>query len=163
MVVADRTIFRDWLRAGMPVLLLAHGLALAGDDRVLAETARRLGMLIDVVDQHARSGCDSGRPNEQLICGTHGLVVEELELERVHGALVSELQDPDARAKLVAAQDAWSAFRDKACAFEADGYSRSRDLDSVIAGCKASYTHVRTEQLKAFLGCGGRYGCPGLK
>jgi uncharacterized protein YecT (DUF1311 family) len=144
-------------------LLLAPGLASAGDDPALAETARRLGMPVQVVTQYHRSGCDSARASEQLICGSYELVVEELELERIRGALVTELQDPVAQARLAAAQAAWSTFRDKACAFEADGYSRSSDLDSVIASCKATYTHARTEQLKGLLGCGGRYGCPGVK
>lgn len=151
------------MRALIALLGLVHGVALAGEDPALAETARRLQLSIEVVAQHAHTGCDSGRTNEQLICGFYGLVVEELELERVHGALVSELQDTDALAKLASAQEAWSAFRDKACTFEVDGYSQSRDLGSVIASCKATYTHARTEQLKVFLGCGERYGCPGLK
>ena len=88
-----------------------HGLALADEDPALAETSRRLGMPIDIVRQHHRGGCESGRPNEQFICGSYRLVVEERALAQVHGTLVSELGDTAAAAKLAAAQQAWAAGR----------------------------------------------------
>jgi uncharacterized protein YecT (DUF1311 family) len=120
-------------------------------------------MPIEIVQPHHQSGCDSGRPNEQFICASYDLTVAEIELDRVHGMLVSELQDTESVAKLASAQKAWNAFKDAACIFDADGYSRSRDLDTVVAGCKAAYTRARSEDLKKFLGCGERYGCPGYK
>jgi len=142
---------------------LVHAFAIAGEDPALAETARRLQMPVEVVKQHYQAGCDSGRPSEQFICASYGLTVEEMALERVYGTLVSELKDKGSVAKLESAQKAWSVFRDAACDFEADGYSRGRDLDTVVAGCKASYTKARSGHLKTFLGCGEQYGCPGYK
>jgi uncharacterized protein YecT (DUF1311 family) len=150
-------------RAFVALLCLVHGLARADEDPALAETSRRLGMPVDIVRQHHRSGCESGRPNEQLICGSYQLVVEERALAQVHGTLVSELEGTAALARLAAAQQAWVDFRDKACTFEADGYAQGRDLASVVVGCKAAYTQARTAQLKRFLGCGGMYGCPGSR
>lgn len=149
------------MRKFVPLLCLVHGLALAAEDPALVETARRLQMPMDVVKQHFLSGCESGNPNEQFICGSYGLVAADLELDRIQGALVSELEDKSALAKLAAAQEAWRDFRDKACLFESDGYSQSRDLGSVSASCKATYTRARSAQLKAFLGCGELHGCPG--
>jgi uncharacterized protein YecT (DUF1311 family) len=160
----------DWMnfaagaaRAFVALPCLVHGLALADDDPALAETSRRLGMSIDIVRQHHRSGCESGRPNEQFICASYRLVVEEQELAQVRATLVSELAGAAAQAKLAAAQEAWVGFRDRACDFEADGYAQARDLASVVVGCKATYTHARTAQLKRFLGCGQMYGCPGSR
>ena len=151
------------MRALVLLICLAHGVVLAGEDPALVETAKRLQMPIEVVKQHYRAGCDSGRPNEQFICGSYGLTVEELALDRIYARLMSELNDADALAKLASAQKAWSIFRDEACIFESDGYSQSRDMSTVVAGCKATYTKLRSEQLKAFLGCGKQYGCPGNK
>jgi uncharacterized protein YecT (DUF1311 family) len=151
------------LRAFLSLLCLVHGFALASEDPALAETARRLRMPVDVVKQHYQTGCDSGRPNEQFICGSYGLAVEDMALDRVYGMLLSELEDNESVAKLVSAQKAWSVFRDAACLFEADGYSQSRDLNTVVAGCKAAYAKARSEHLKTFLGCGEQYGCPGYK
>jgi uncharacterized protein YecT (DUF1311 family) len=150
-------------RTLVSLLCLVHGLVLADEDPALAEASRRLGMPIDIVRQHHQAGCESGRPNEQFICGSYQLVVEELELEQVRGTLVLELKDKTALAKLAAAQETWLAFRDQACSFEADGYSQSRDLASVVVSCKATYTHARTAQLRQFLGCGEMYGCPGSR
>jgi len=150
-------------RAVVALLCAVHGLALADEDPALAETSRRLGMPIDIVRLHYQSGCESGRPNEQFICGSYQLVVEERALEQVRGALAAELGDTAAAAKLASAQQAWVAFRDKACDFEADGYAQSRDLASVGVSCKATYTRARTAQLTGFLGCGGMYGCPGSR
>lgn len=151
------------MRRIVSLLCLVHGVALASEDAALIETAARLRMPIEVVKQHYLSGCDSGRPNEQFICGSYGLIKEDLELNRIYGVLASELKDKESLSKLASAQRAWIAFRDKACIFEADGYSQSRDLGSVLASCKATYTKARSEQLKAFLGCGELYGCPGYK
>lgn len=137
--------------------------AIAGEDPALAETAKRLQMPIDIVKQHYQTGCDSGRPNEQFICASYDLAVEEMALDRVYGVLVSELKDKESVAKLESAQKAWSAFRNAACDFEADGYSLGRDLDTVVVSCKATYTKDRSEHLKEFLGCGEQYGCPGYK
>jgi uncharacterized protein YecT (DUF1311 family) len=145
------------------LLCLFHGFALATEDPALVETAKRLRMPIEGVTQHYHTGCDSGRPNEQFICGSYDLTVEEMALDRVYGMLVSELKDRESVAKLSSAQEAWSVFRDAACLFEADGYSQSHDLNTVVAGCKATYTKARSEQLKTFLGCGEQYGCPGYK
>ena len=151
------------MRAFLLLICLVHMFALASEDPALAETAKRLQMPIEVVKQHYQTGCDSGRPSEQFICGSYGLTVEEMALERVYGMLVSELGDKGSVAKLASAQEAWSVFRDAACDFEADGYSQSRDLNAVVAGCKATYTKARSEHLKTFLGCGEQYGCPGYK
>jgi len=151
------------VRALFLLFCLVPVFALASEDPALAATARRLQMPVEVVKQHYQTGCDSGIPSEQFICGSYGLTVEELALDRVYGMLMSELKDTGAVAKLASGQEAWSVFRDAACDFEADGYSQSRDFNTVVAGCKATYTKARSEQLKAFLGCGEQYGCPGYK
>ena len=151
------------MRSIISLLCLVHGFVLASEDPALMETAKRLHMPIEVVRPHHLSGCDSGRPNEQFICGNYGLIKEDLELNRVYGVLKSELKDKESLSKLASAQRAWIAFRDEACLFEADGYSQSRDLGSVMASCKAEYTKARSERLKVFLGCGELYGCPGYK
>ena len=151
------------MRPIISLLCLIHGLALASEDPALVETAKRLRMSIEVVKQHHQAGCDSGRPNEQFICGSYGLVKEDIELNRVYGVLMSELRDKESQSKLASAQRAWITFRDKGCIFEADGYSQSRDLSSVIASCEATYTKARSEQLRVFLGCGELYGCPGQR
>jgi uncharacterized protein YecT (DUF1311 family) len=151
------------LRAIISLLCLAHGLVFADEDPALVETAKRLRMPIEAVKQHYQSGCDSGKPSEQFICGSYGLTREDMELNRVYTTLAAELKDKEARSKLASAQHAWIMFRDKACLFEADGYSQSRDLSAVLVSCKATYTKARSEQLKVFLGCGELYGCPGNK
>jgi uncharacterized protein YecT (DUF1311 family) len=151
------------LRTVICLLCFFHGMAFAADDPVLVETAKRLRMPLEVVREHHLTGCESGNPNEQHICGSYGFTKEDLELNRIYATLVSELKDKESRTKLAAAQLAWIRFRDRACEFEADGYSRSRDMYSVVANCKATYTKARSDQLKAFVGCGELYGCPGYK
>jgi len=145
------------------LFLLAHGLCLADEEPAVIETARRLRMPVDVVEALAHVGCESGRPNEQFICASVDLTDADLELDRILGVLVSELKDQASRDKLAASQAAWIVFRDQACVFEADGYSRSPDLGTVMAGCKATHARQRSESLQTFIGCGERYGCPGYK
>jgi uncharacterized protein YecT (DUF1311 family) len=120
-------------------------------------------MPIAVVKQLYLTGCDSGKPNEQFVCGSYGLTVEEMALDRVYGMLLSKLQDKESVTRLASAQEAWIVFRDAACTFETDGYSRSSDLNTVVASCKTTYTKARSERLKSLLGCGEQYGCPGYK
>jgi hypothetical protein len=73
-------------------------------------------------------------------------------LNATYKALMSQL-DASNQARLRDAQRAWVAFRDKECAFRAQGSDAGSIGPTVIAGCVAELTAARTQQLKAQLDC----------
>jgi uncharacterized protein YecT (DUF1311 family) len=146
----------------MLALLLIATASLAADDPAIAETARRMHWDLAVVKEFYLSGCDSGKPREQAICGAYALVQADMKLNDLYVRLGAQLASPRARHELVAAQRAWIAYRDKTCAFEADGYRNGQDFSGVVMSCKARHTEQRTAHLAQFLDCGDSYGCPGV-
>ena len=69
--------------------------------------------------------------------------------------------DASGKARLVAAQKAWIAFRDAECQFQSSGVDGGSAAPMVALGCQATLTSNRTEQLKAYLNCQeGDLSCP---
>ncbi len=145
-----------WIFFLIPVIAFA-------EDQSIVETAKRLNMSVERVKEFVPNGCDSGRPYEQYPCIFHGFVVADMRLNEYYTQLIAELKTKAAKAKLRVAQNAWISFRDKACEFEADGYSNGQDSGTVVVSCKATYTDARADQLKSLIGCGTDYGCPGTR
>lgn len=135
----------------------------ADEDPAVLETAKRMNWTVDLVKQHYLTGCDSGKPSEMAVCGAYGLVQADMKLDQVYSQLLSELGTKSAKAKLISAQRSWIAYKDKACNFETDGYKNSRDFSAVASSCQARYANERSSRLEAYLGCDGKYGCPGVE
>lgn len=69
--------------------------------------------------------------------------------------------DHETRTALTAAQRAWITFRDGECAFQAKSAEGGSIYPMIMAGCEATLTEARTEQLKAYLDCEeGDMSCP---
>ncbi len=74
--------------------------------------------------------------------------------DRLHG-------DTETKTLLVAAQKAWLAFRDDECAFEAASSIGGSIHPMIVAGCQATLTRARTDELRHLLTCGeGDMSCP---
>ena len=144
------------------VMSLATATVFAADIPSVTETARRMHLDLEQVRKHYQDGCDSIQRGEQYICGAHSFVVADMELNDVYEKLSREMETKAGKEKLEFAQRAWVEFRDRACAFETDGYVQTRDLAAVEFSCKSRYTDERTKQLRSFLNCDGKLGCPGV-
>ncbi|MGB3834544.1 MAG: lysozyme inhibitor LprI family protein [Mesorhizobium sp.] len=69
--------------------------------------------------------------------------------------------DTSGKARLIAAQKAWIAFRDAECTFQSSGEDGGTAAPMVATSCRATLTEDRTRQLKAYLHCQeGDLACP---
>lgn len=145
------------------MFLCTSSACLANEDPAVLETAKRMNWSVESVKRHYITGCDSGRPSEMAICGAYGSVKADLKLNQVYAQLLSEIGTKTAKAKLISAQRAWIAFKDRTCDFETDGYKKGRDFSPVAFSCQETYASERTKHLENYLGCDGKYGCPGVE
>lgn len=69
--------------------------------------------------------------------------------------------DSNGKARLIAAQRAWIAFRDAECTFQSSGDDGGTAAPMVITACRTSLTTARAAQLKGYLNCQeGDLSCP---
>ncbi|MEH2167345.1 MAG: lysozyme inhibitor LprI family protein [Nostoc sp.] len=71
-------------------------------------------------------------------------------LNQVYQQLISTLEK-SRKQKLIAAQLAWSKFRDTNCEFERSKYEGGSIASSIYFGCLENTTKLRTQQLQEYL------------
>ena len=147
-----RWFFTFWL-----VSLNAYAI---DEERVIAAMTRSGGLKAEEIRAHYKDGCASGARLPMLICSSYAFTSADLELNDEYNRLLRQLTTKAARGKLIQAQRAWVAFRDKTCDYESDGYSIGRDEQTVIESCRARVTQERIKTITEYLAC-QTPGCPG--
>jgi len=74
-------------------------------------------------------------------------------LNRIYAQLKARTTDPDAQNRLVAAEKAWIAFRDRECEFETEDSIGGSIHPMEMAICYQEKTVARTAELKRQLDC----------
>jgi uncharacterized protein YecT (DUF1311 family) len=147
------------MKKALPLLLfLTLQYAEAGNDRVMKEFVRRTGVTT-MTEKELLEGCD-GAQRSMTWCAEYHFIERDLELNDAYRDLKNNLEDRDLD-KLVAAQRAWIAFRDRDCAFAAsdvEGGSMHPMMDLL---CKREMTEDRIARLKHYAACTSVRGtCP---
>jgi uncharacterized protein YecT (DUF1311 family) len=130
------------------------------DEERVISTMIQSGFKADEVRAHYKDGCASGARVPMLICSSYAFTAADLELNDEYKRLLQKLTTKTAKEKLIQAQRAWVAFRDKTCDYESDGYSLGRDEAMVIESCRARVTQKRVKTITEYLAC-ETPGCPG--
>lgn len=95
-------------------------------------------------------------------CFARAFEASDGELNAVYRQLADRLaEQPHAKARLVAAQRAWIAFRDAECAFTASGAEGGSAQPMVESQCLDAATRKRSADLEGYLNCEeGDMACP---
>ena len=93
---------------------------------------------------------DPQTTHEMRRCAEHRFETADRELNRLYSLLVAEL-DGDRKEKLVAAQRAWIAYRDKKAAYEASIMEGGTMEPVLYTASQASTTRERIRDLERYL------------
>lgn len=101
--------------------------------------------------------CASGAGKDAYSCAEHELVSVERRLAKTYKDMLGQLPDEDewdkrkTKAQLIAAQNAWLAFRDANCDFQGGQEGGANDWVSVMStDCKIDETKKRIDYLKHY-------------
>jgi uncharacterized protein YecT (DUF1311 family) len=122
----------------------------AQDARVVSEVVRRSGYEQSLVEKYWEAGCSEAGPNAQNICVLYGFVAEDLKLNETYQAILTRLNDNEAKSKLRSAQRAWLNYRNLSCQYESHGES-GLYAAQLVNGCRKSLTAARRSELQANL------------
>ena len=147
------------MKKALPLLLLLSiQTAHAGNDRVMKEFVRRTGVTY-MTEQEVLDGCD-GAQRSMTRCAEYHFIERDLELNDAYRDLKKDLDGRDLD-KLVAAQRAWVAFRDRECEFSASDVEGGSMHPMVALICERELTEDRIAQLKTYAACTSVRGtCP---
>jgi len=147
------------MKKALPLLLLLSiQFAHAGNDRVMKEFVRRTGVTY-MTEQELLDGCD-GAQRSMTWCAEYRFIEKDLELNDAYRDLKNNLDDRDLD-KLVAAQRAWIAFRDRDCDFAASDVEGGSMHPMMVSICKQEMTEDRIGELKHYAACTSVRGtCP---
>ncbi|ADH89201.1 protein of unknown function DUF1311 [Ancylobacter novellus DSM 506] len=95
-------------------------------------------------------------------CAGAAFKKSDARLNQVYGQIAARLSgDAATKAKLVAAQRAWIAFRDAECAFRAAGVEGGSIHSMTVTLCRKDVTDRRVTELEPLLNCEeGDTSCP---
>ena len=110
----------------------------------------------------ARAGCPGQTQRDLDSCAGNEWVAADKALNATYAAILGRLKGHDpARARLVAAERAWVAFRDAECAFAASGDEGGSIAPMIVAQCRTGLTQKRNAALTVYLSCQeGDTSCP---
>jgi uncharacterized protein YecT (DUF1311 family) len=147
------------MKKALPLLLLlgiqtAH----AGNDRVMKEFVRHTGVTT-MTEQQVLDGCGGAQMSLNR-CAEYHFIERDLELNDAYRDLKKNLDGRDLD-KLVVAQRAWVAFRDRECEFSASDVEGGSMHPMVALICEREMTEERIAQLKTYAACTSVRGtCP---
>ncbi len=106
--------------------------------------------------------CAGTTQTEMNICSNDAFVAADKSLNATYQEIVGRLGDAaNVRAKLVASERAWLAFRDAQCAFAASGVDGGSVSPMIVTDCLTSLTLLRQTELASYLTCqDGDLSCP---
>jgi uncharacterized protein YecT (DUF1311 family) len=81
------------------------------------------------------------------------LTVAEEEMTQAYDALWARMQTTEAKQHLTDAQTAWSAYREKSCAFQSVVWLRGSGTSARVMFCKAEHAKRRAAELQVLLSC----------
>ena len=113
-------------------------------------------MLLVLVWPAAASALDCADTRTQTDinqCAYENFQKADAVLNQVYAKLRARTTDPDSLKRLVAAEKAWLAYRDRECDFETEDSIGGSIRPSEMAACYEEKTIARTAELKKQLGC----------
>lgn len=106
--------------------------------------------------------CAGTTQTELNMCANDAYVAADKALNATYQDISGRLGDAaNVRAKLIASERAWIAFRDAQCDFAASGVDGGSVAPMIVTDCRTSLTLVRQADLATYLTCAeGDLSCP---
>lgn len=125
--------------------------AAAADEAVVRAMVRRTNVSPEDIRKNY-DACDSGITRSMSICSSYLWTQEDLRLEQVFERSLAEAKEMNLEASLTSAQQAWIAYRDAACGYEAEIGAGGGTLEGLLVlSCKRDLTKERADRLKTNL------------
>jgi len=106
--------------------------------------------------------CAGTTQTELNICASDSYVAADKALNAAYQDIAGRLAgDANIRAKLVASERAWIAYRDAQCEFAASGVGGGSVAPMIVIQCRTTLTAQRQAELATYLVCkDGDLSCP---
>jgi uncharacterized protein YecT (DUF1311 family) len=136
-----------WIVA--PVLLSSICIA-QPDEEVIHAMTRGTNLKAEEI-RRDYDACDNGTTSSMKICGAYRFTKQDLRMNRLYKAALSESKKLGYQADLVRAQRAWVAYRDAACDFEGRiGAGGGTAEGLYVLSCKEQLSAQRADRLEEF-------------